>query len=111
MDAGSGKHIVVADILMDIEKELRELALWEVAIPSAEALASQQPFAVDTLTFSQWLQFIFIPRMYAIVETDGPLPGNCQIAPMAEEFFRPQVLASGALMVQLQRMDRLLGGA
>ncbi len=103
------KHIAVADILMDIEKELRELSLWEAESPPAEALESQQPFAVDTLAFHQWLQFIFIPRMYVLVEERATLPTHCDIAPMAEEYFRPQPqLNSELLITQLYRMDRLL---
>lgn len=103
------KHIAVADILMDIEKELRELSLWETEPPPAEALESRQPFAVDTLAFHQWLQFIFIPRMYVLVEERAALPTQCDIAPMAEEYFRPQPhLNSELLVAQLYRMDRLL---
>lgn len=106
------KYIAVADILMDIEKELRELSLWESEPPSAEALKSVQPFAVDTLTFPQWLQFIFIPRMYTLVEARSALPVNCDIAPMAEEYFRPQPqFNSEVLIAQLYRMDRVLSTA
>ncbi|HSX51436.1 MAG TPA: YqcC family protein, partial [Cellvibrio sp.] len=47
-------HIAVAEVLIDIEKELRELRLWDSEMISEEALASEQPFAVDTMTFPQW---------------------------------------------------------
>lgn len=101
-------YIAVAEILMDIEKELRELQLWEFELPSDEALASLQPFAVDTLTFPQWLQFIFLPRMYYLVEQRHPLPGNCGIAPMAEEYFSVLNLPSTLLVGHLRRIDDLL---
>lgn len=105
----SETHIAVADILMDIEYAMRELDEWHSRKPSPDALASTQPFAVDTLTFTQWLQFIFIPRMYELAENRRPLPGNCEIAPMAEEYFRPQSINAEILIIQLQRIDRLLG--
>ena len=66
---------------------MRDIGLWSDLIPSDEALASTQPFAVDTLEFVEWLQFIFLPRMKNLVETGSPLPSNCGIAPMAEEYF------------------------
>ncbi len=101
-------HISVAEVLMDIEKELRELQLWDYQAPSEEALGSTEPFAVDTLTFPQWLQFIFLPRMYFIIEQSLPLPNNCGIAPMAEQYFSVLNLHSSPLIAHLQRVDGLL---
>lgn len=101
-------HIAVAEILMDIESELRALQLWQAQAPTVEALASTQPFAIDTLNFAQWLQFMFIPRMYLLIEAKAPLPNNCGIAPMAEEYFSGLQLHSGPLIAHLRRMDVLL---
>lgn len=101
-------HIAVAEILIDIESELRALQLWEAQAPTAEALASTQPFSIDTLNFAQWLQFIFIPRMYLLIEAEAPLPSNCGIAPMAEEYFSGLQLHSARLVACLKRMDVLL---
>ena len=101
-------HIAAAEILMDIEKELRELRLWDADMISVEALASEQPFAVDTMTFPQWLQFIFLPRMYFLIEQQMPLPGNCGIAPMAEEYFSVLNLPSLQLISHLKKIDALL---
>ena len=44
-------------LLIDIEAQLRQMGLWQAVPPSPEALASSQPFCIDTLDFSQWLQF------------------------------------------------------
>ncbi len=106
----SNIHIAVAEVLIDIEKELRELRLWDSEMISEEALASEQPFAVDTMTFPQWLQFIFLPRMYFIIEQQLQLPGNCGISPMAEEYFSVLNLPSLPLIVHLQKIDALLTG-
>ena len=102
------QHIALAEILIDLEIELRELRLWEAESPSAEALASVQPFAVDTLNFSQWLQFIFIPRLYDLIEARDTLPVNCGVAPMAEEYFQPLGLNGADLINHLRRIDVLL---
>ena len=101
-------HITIADTLIDIEKELRELRLWQSEMLPDEALMSEQPFAVDTMTFPQWLQFIFLPRMYFMLDEQIPLPGNCGIAPMAEQYFSGLDLHSSALIAQLQKIDLLL---
>ena len=101
-------HTEVAAVLIDIESELRQLALWDSEPPPAEALASQQPFAVDTLTLPQWLQWIFLPTMYRLVEAGDSLPPKCGITPMAEEYFRGGRLPVRGLMTALERVDALL---
>lgn len=103
-------YVAIAEVLIDIEKELRELQLWDDEMISREALMSEQPFAVDTMTFPQWLQFIFLPRMYFIIEQRMQLPENCGIAPMAEEYFSVLSLPSSPLVSHLRKIDGLLTG-
>lgn len=101
----------VAEVLIDIEGELRQLGLWDRMPPSAEALASDQPFCVDTLTLPQWLQFIFLPTLYQLLESGDSLPERCGIAPMAEEYFRGDGLPTATLEEALRKIDVLLSGA
>lgn len=98
----------VAAVLIDIEAQLRQLGLWDKIPPSSTALASQEPFAVDTLTLPQWLQFIFLPTIYQMLEEQRQLPGACSITPMAEEYFRGAGLATDELLQALGRVDALL---
>ena len=104
------KYSSVAEILIDIEKELRELRLWQAEPPSPEALASSEPFALDTLNFPQGLQFIFIPRLYFIIEPRAALPNNCAVAPMAEQYFQVLNLNSVPVIAYLQKIDTVLSG-
>jgi uncharacterized protein YqcC (DUF446 family) len=98
----------IAEVLIDIEAQLRQLGLWDKIPPSTEALASTEPFCVDTLTLPQWLQFIFLPTLYRMLEEEQALPERCGIAPMAEEFFRGSGLAIGELVNSLVKIDELL---
>ncbi|GAB5451065.1 MAG: YqcC family protein [Halioglobus sp.] len=98
----------IAATLIDIEAQLRQLDQWDHSPPPAAALASSQPFCFDTLTLPQWLQFVFLPRMYSLLETESELPRRCGIAPMAEEYFRGSGLACAELVVALERVDMLL---
>jgi uncharacterized protein YqcC (DUF446 family) len=36
------------------------------------------------MTFQEWLQFVFLPRMYLLLEQELPLPEACNITAMAE---------------------------
>jgi uncharacterized protein YqcC (DUF446 family) len=103
-------HTDVAAVLIDVEAELRRLDLWQSQPPSAQALASQEPFAIDTLSLPEWLQFIFLPTMYQLIGVRAELPAQCGIAPMAEEYFRDKKLAAAALLDALKGVDTLLSG-
>ena len=98
----------LADTLLLIERELRMAGLWSDSAPSVQALASCEPFCVDTLAFEQWLQWVLLPRMKAILEDDRPLPQVSGISPMAEVAFVERPV--GGLLAALQRFDRLLSG-
>ena len=82
---------VIAERLIDVEASLRQLNLWAAEPPALHALQSEQPFAIDTLAFEQWLQFIFLPTLYQVLERGAALPDRSVIAPMAEETLRSQL--------------------
>jgi len=75
----------LADLLLQIEAELRRLELWENTEPSPKAMMSTTPFCADTLYFNQWLQWLFLPRMKEILEQSLPLPQQCDIHTYVEQ--------------------------
>lgn len=99
----------IADQLLLIERQLRQLGLWAQQAPSAEALASQQPFCVDSLAFEEWLQWIFLPRLKSMLEANAPLPTASGIAAMAEQVFVGRALEVKGLIAALEEFDRLIG--
>lgn len=103
-------HLLSA-LLMDVEVECRRLQLWELDPPTPEALASTEPFCLDTLTFSQWLQFVFLVRMSRLIDHRATLPVSCQVAPMAEEYFDRLALDAHTLIARLRDIDELLSTA
>lgn len=107
----SDVHRQIAESLFDLERALRDLALWDHEPPSSRALASTQPFAVDTLEFYQWLQFLFIPRLFQLVEYRARLPESCSVAPMAEEYFRPRPEEGTEVIAVIERIDLLVTSA
>lgn len=100
----------VADSLLRIEMELRQMGLWESEPPPEEAFRSSQPFCIDTLEFTQWLQFVFVARIKVMIETEQSLPSVSGIAPMAEEHFRGRSETGHRLVRELEEIDRLLTG-
>lgn len=104
----SKKHFQVASLLMDVEYSLRNMGAWSEERPSDEALASEAPFCLDTLTFEQWLQFIFLERMRILLDNNLPLPEKCGVAPMAEVHFAQAQRNPGELIAHLDALDQVL---
>ncbi|MBA6413242.1 YqcC family protein [Parahaliea sp. F7430] len=98
----------IAESLIDVEAQLRQLGLWQMKPPPSEALASTEPFCVDTLSLPQWLQFVFLPTLYQLLEQQLPLPERCAVTPMAEEYFRASHLATEELLMVLAKLDVLI---
>lgn len=96
------------DLLTALETALHQAGLWESEAPAPAALASTAPFAVDTLTGSQWLQWIFLPRMHALVSAQAPLPGPFAISPYLEEALKEHAGGEAVLAVTRQ-LDMLFG--
>ncbi|MFD2179269.1 YqcC family protein [Veronia pacifica] len=72
-------------LLEQLEQALKTHQHWQHTLPADSALASTEPFAVDTLTCGEWLQWIFLPKMRVMLEQDAPIPSNISIAPYVEE--------------------------
>lgn len=110
MSAALRRELMLA--LLAVEQELRQLQLWEAAPPAPERLASEVPFCHDTLEFTQWLQWIFVPRLRAVLEGGHALPTACAIAPIAEDVLarigQERARDTGALLAQLLRIDGLI---
>lgn len=96
-------------LLNQIEAELRQLQLWSPVPPDSAALASTLPFCCDTLPFEQWLQFVFLPRMRALVEGRLPLPTKSGISAMAEEALAPITTDKVLLIQRIAELDQQLG--
>ena len=71
--------------LAALQKVMQELELWQSMPPAESAFLSNEPFSVDTMSANEWLQWVFIPRMYALLESDLPLPAKVAIVPYIEE--------------------------
>jgi uncharacterized protein YqcC (DUF446 family) len=54
-----------------IETEMRRIGLWQNQPLRPEQMRFKQAFAMDTMTFPQWLQFIFLPRVREAVASNS----------------------------------------
>ncbi|CAI1088363.1 YqcC family protein [Serratia ficaria] len=101
-------HNQVRHSLQAIEQSMRDLGLWQAAPPEPEALASPEPFCVDTMPAEAWLQWVFLPRMHALLDAEAPLPTRFALTPYFELALKDNDPNCLPLLVLLQRLDLML---
>ncbi len=80
-------YAVVQQRIDEIEAELKRIGLWRNTPLDSPQYAFTKAFGMDTMSFSQWLQFIFIPRVREIVAQRGQFPSQSQVGAQAVREF------------------------
>ncbi|HBO38366.1 MAG TPA: anhydro-N-acetylmuramic acid kinase [Pasteurellaceae bacterium] len=100
-------HIQTRNHLRQLQTVMEELDLWQVVPPQEKAFLSTEPFAIDSMTANEWLQWIFIPRMYALLECEAELPATIAISPYIEEALK-ETVGLQRLLSPIIEIERLL---
>ena len=100
----SADRVLVAAAIAAIEAEMRRIGLWDVPPISAEQRAAGGAFGMASMTFSQWLRWVFVPRVHESLESDAALPEHSAVGAQAarEWGFSP-------VQVDTSRLESLLG--
>ncbi len=77
---------VVLEKLAKIELALRQAGLWQESALSPEQYDFRVAFAMDTMSFTQWLQFVFIPTVKLRAQ-EGQFPRRSMVAAQAVREF------------------------
>ena len=93
-------------IIAEIEAEMKRTGYWSTQPLPAEAYDFRQAFAMDTMAFPQWLQFVFIPRVRQIIDEQGAFPSQSMVGTQAIREFDGDVNAE-QLVSLLNDFDRL----
>jgi len=97
-------------LLTQLKQELQSLTLWQSGRPNLNDMSSTLPFHYDTLTFEQWLQFVFIERISLLIEKNQTLPSEISLLSMAEESFKKLGDQANRLLGVINQLDCLLSG-
>ena len=102
-------YAVVEEKIGRIEAEMKRIGIWQEKPIEPERLECKQAFCMDTMSFSQWLQFILLPRVKGIIAEKGQFPSGSMVAVQATREFDGFYEASD-LIGLLYEFDRLFGG-
>ena len=87
----------LSSLLVQLKQQMQEAKLWESLPPSDQALASVEPFAIDTLQPEQWLQWVFIQKLSEMLKANQPLPKGFSISPYFDEVWKLEPAMSDIL--------------
>ncbi|TDR52967.1 uncharacterized protein YqcC (DUF446 family) [Halomonas ventosae] len=104
-------HDELGSALRELEATMKAASLWRMERPGPDAFSSDQPFCIDTMTLPQWLRFVFIVRLEALVESRSPMPETCDVAPAVDAWLQQEgARASDRLLMGkvVEEIDRLV---
>lgn len=97
--------------LAQVEQILRSHHQWSDTAPESAAWLSDQPFFMNTMTPCEWLQWVLIPRLTALIDAGQPLPGAMAVTPYYEIALDADHPGRHLLLAELQCLDALFSGA
>ncbi|MDO4642603.1 MAG: YqcC family protein [Cardiobacteriaceae bacterium] len=104
-------HIEQMYALLEVLRlAMLEVGWWGERAPDAEALASTEPFCVDTLRFTEWLQWVYMPKMQAYIKQHQALPERSGLFAIAEESWRGSDENTEGLLLVVRTLDALVNG-
>ncbi len=57
--------------LDEIESEMKHLGMWSKTPLPKEVFQDMGAFGMKTMSFDQWLQFVFVPNVRKLLKTNG----------------------------------------
>ena len=92
-----------------IEAEMKRIGYWRAEPLPPEMYDFKQAFAMDTMPFTAWLQFVFIPRVRGIIAEKGAFPTQSMVGAQAVCEFDGDANAD-SLVGLLGEFDAFFGG-
>lgn len=97
-----------APLVDRLEAQLRGGGWWQESIEQ-EKLQFRQAFGMDTMAFSQWLQFVFLPAARAMLAGERRLPDSSMVGTQAIREFDGDD-AAAPLVSTLCHIDAVVNG-
>jgi uncharacterized protein YqcC (DUF446 family) len=96
----SPAHEIVQQKIDEITSEMKRIGIWRSDELPPEKLQIEKAFGADKMSFAQWLQFIFVPRVSQIIREKDEFP--------AESHVHDQAFKEWRMWGDLPDSDRLL---
>ena len=105
----SARLAALRSAISELEAELRRMGWWQETPIEPERMHFRQAFGMDTMAFSQWLQFVLVPAAHSMLAGERPMPPSSMLAAHAVREFDGQDEANGLCDI-LRRVDAAVNG-
>lgn len=85
---------------------MKVAGIWELERPADEAFVDMGAFGARTMSFAQWLRWVFVPQVERAIAGGGPWPARSQVAVKAAREADGDLQLDG-LIAPLAAFDRL----
>lgn len=93
--------------LLELEASMKAADLWRMPTPDADAFESVQPFCIDTMSLPQWIRFVFIARLNALVEANAAMPAKCEVAPAVAAYLQQEKTPAHHQLLIVRAVERV----
>jgi uncharacterized protein YqcC (DUF446 family) len=73
----------VSERLAAIVQSMKDASVWETQRPPASAFENMGAFGINTMPFTDWLRWVFVPNVERLITADGPWPTSSQVSAQA----------------------------
>ncbi|HLP44106.1 MAG TPA: YqcC family protein [Candidatus Nanoarchaeia archaeon] len=77
----------ISEKILQIESEMKKLGMWQDEPLPESAFTCKEAFCADSMTFPQWLQFVLIPQVQAVLAGEGVFPEKSELGIYAGQQF------------------------
>lgn len=77
------RYAVAAKMADEIEAEMKRIAIWQTEPLPKEKQVVTTAFGIGSISFEQWLQFVFLSRVREIIGTRGAFPPSSSVSVQA----------------------------
>lgn len=69
--------------LAAVVQSMKDAGVWETQRPPDSAFENMGAFGINTMPFTDWLRWVFVPNVERLITTDGPWPTSSQVSAQA----------------------------
>jgi uncharacterized protein YqcC (DUF446 family) len=73
----------VSAALAAVVESMKEAGVWDTPRPPDSAFEDMGAFGMNTMPFTDWLRWVFVPRVEQLIASNGPWPTSSQVAAQA----------------------------
>jgi uncharacterized protein YqcC (DUF446 family) len=81
------REIEIERSLNAVIDAMKARGFWDIEAPPESAFENMGAFGLNTMAYAQWLRFVFVPNVQALIAEGGPWPTSSSVAAQAVREF------------------------